>query len=584
MRFLLSFGSDLAVLHDQDIVHHLAAAGYDDDLSILIYIEFDRCRLLVAAGRAGLYQEVVHAGLQVFHFHRACAVGCPFGHRAALAVLDPEFGAAQRPALLVDLEDPGATVRILDQQYALAVYGRCRPALVERSVFIEGEGRIRRDQVAFRGRLLMQGVGLARLQACHLMVLRRGSPFIDDHAVGIQYLQRRACQFFAGHDVRLPDTDRAFILVDELRDLAASVISHFCDQDALVKVGHRHDGFLLGSVVDIALFALHDLTDRVVIGAGLRVADGRECDVPARVVPYSVHDHAGLVIDQFEDELFVLQFPVLQSLARLEDRRSGRLIGVDEERAAAVIDGRRGQGAVAVVDHRYGDPLLGHVIGIAGLRLYRLLDGIGVGAFHLVLDRVEGDLAAVIVLPDLQLLIALVQLEAELVFPELLAELGLQLLVSFQDYRAGCLIGVDECRGLGIRADGAGITGLPGVGECRRAHFLLKDLAGLAGEGGRELSVRFFLYLIADVLCKAFRCAGFSVRQLELCHTVCEGHASVLAVDGLVIQGHHEEELSALVRCNRFFKPPHIADRMLFPHPSQLLPDRILHRHNLPVS
>ena len=62
VRFLLSFGSDLAVLHDQDIVHHLAAAGYDDDLSILIYIEFDSRRLLVSIGRAGLFQEVVHAG------------------------------------------------------------------------------------------------------------------------------------------------------------------------------------------------------------------------------------------------------------------------------------------------------------------------------------------------------------------------------------------------------------------------------------------------------------------------------------------------------------------------------------------
>ena len=288
----------------------------------------------------------------------------------------------------------------------------------------------------------MQRVGGTGLQAGRLMGLLGGYPLINDLAALIDDLDGRAFQFLAVCDIGLLHAYGCFVLVDEFRDLFAAVILDGSRQDAFIKIDHGHDSLLLGLVIDVTLLVLDDLPDGVVIGAGLLIADGREYDVPVRVIVNGVHRNAGLVVDQFEDELLVLQRPVLQRLEGLQGSRSRRLVSVGEYSGSAVINRGGCHRTVAVIHDCHCDTLLSRIKCIAVLSLNDFLNGIGVSALLRVLDRVEGDLSAVAILLRLFELAALIEFEAELFGLQDPAGLTGQFLQGFKDYRALCFVGV----------------------------------------------------------------------------------------------------------------------------------------------
>ena len=384
-------------------------------------------------------QRVLLAGLQALDFVDFLG-GYPLFYDLAVLVDDLDGRAFQFLAAGdVGLADLDVRKGIFDQEDAILRDRSFGSYLAE---FIDREPGVCRDRVSVGCYCLMQRVGGTGLQAGRLMGLLGGYPLINDLAALIDDLDGRAFQFLAVCDIGLLHAYGCFVLVDEFRDLFAAVILDGSRQDAFIKIDHGHDSLLLGLVIDVTLLVLDDLPDGVVIGAGLLIADGREYDVPVRVIVNGVHRNAGLVVDQFEDELLVLQRPVLQRLEGLQGSRSRRLVSVGEYSGSAVINRGGCHRTVAVIHDCHCDTLLSRIKCIAVLSLNDFLNGIGVSALLRVLDRVEGDLSAVAILLRLFELAALIEFEAELFGLQDPAGLTGQFLQGFKDYRALCFVGV----------------------------------------------------------------------------------------------------------------------------------------------
>ena len=113
--------------------------------------------------------------------------------------------------------------------------------------------------------------------------------------------------------------------------------------------------------------------------------------------------------------------------------------------------------------------------------------------------------------------------------------------------RVVCRIPVGQVQVLRLCGDRRGDRGCKLVGERGRRGLTLQDFTGVAGFGRREAVDGFLRYRITDARRQRCSIFCFSVFQCERCHTVCEGHVAISAVDVTGIQSHSEIEGPLLI-------------------------------------
>ena len=411
---------------------------------------------------------------------------------------------AVRHVHLADL-DAGPVILNQDDFIAIFVLGRRRTGF-HRTVLVNGEGDVCRQLVSFRSHRLAQRIFLIDVQQRNLVrLILVGHPLLDDVAVLVQNLDRRAGQLFARAGVRLLDLDLCPVVLDQqdafFADLrvAAGDLAVLADGEVRLSrqaVAFRCDRFLQGIFL-ARQEALHFV--RFLAGSPL-------------------FNYLAVLVQNLDRCAF--QFLAV-SHVHLADLDTVRI--VCELYAGTGLVGLCGHGTVAFVRQCYCDFLNMFVIDHGLVVALHLGDGVDERAVLYVAlvidDRVECDRAVRGVLLGLQQRsVFRLQLEGELVRLQFAA---VQYLLCAQDHFAVRAVGVGE--------------------GCRLAVVLVDDALGVGRPGGVSV-VRFLFHLVGDQGRQPGGGLLLAVLQGEACNTLLEGHLSVGSADFLVAQRHREGE------------------------------------------
>ena len=160
------------------------------------------CSDRVAQRCHSLLQGVGLAGMQTLHFMDV-RCGIPLFNDRAILVDDLDMCAFQLCAVgNIHLADLHFSQRVFDQDDSAFSHGTGSGYI---TVCVNHEGGFCSDRVAQRRHSLLQGIGLAGMQAVHFMDILRGCPLFNDLAVLVQDLDMRAFQFCTVSNVNLAD-------------------------------------------------------------------------------------------------------------------------------------------------------------------------------------------------------------------------------------------------------------------------------------------------------------------------------------------------------------------------------------------
>ena len=252
-QFFVAVGDiDLADLHLGDAVLNQDHAAFGDAaggryLTGLVDHEGGLGGDRVAQRRHGLLQGVGLAGVQTLHFMDVLCGGPLFNHIAVL-VEDLDMGAFQFFTVgNIHLADLHFSQRVFDQEHSAfgdAAGGRYLTG------FIDHEGGLGGDRVAQRRHGLLQGVGLAGMQALHFMDFLRGGPLFNDVAVLVDDLDMCAFQFFTVGNIHLADLHVSDAVGNGIRP---GIAGHFGDDRSLIagNLCFRYGILNLGIVIQL---------------------------------------------------------------------------------------------------------------------------------------------------------------------------------------------------------------------------------------------------------------------------------------------------------------------------------------------
>ena len=183
-------------------VFTLAVCAVACDVTLCINAEGRYARDGVAIRSNGLNQLVCHAGLQTFHIIRFVS-GDPGLDDLVFRIQD--LHGRTRQFLLIgdiDLADLHLGDAVFNQDHS--AFGH-RTGSSDLAGFVDHEGGLSGDRVAQRRHGLLQGIGLAGMQALHFMDFLRGGPLFNDLAVLVDDLDMCAFQLFTVGNIHLAD-------------------------------------------------------------------------------------------------------------------------------------------------------------------------------------------------------------------------------------------------------------------------------------------------------------------------------------------------------------------------------------------
>ena len=184
---------------DDSAFSHGTGSGY---ITVCVNHEGGFCSDRVAQRRHSLLQGVGLAGMQAVHFMDV-RCGIPLFNDRAILVDDLDMCAFQLCAVgNIHLADLHFSQRVFDQDDSAFSHGTGSGYI---TVCVNHEGGFCSDRVAQRRHSLLQGIGLAGMQAVHFMDILRGCPLFNDLAVLVQDLDMRAFQFCTVSNVNLAD-------------------------------------------------------------------------------------------------------------------------------------------------------------------------------------------------------------------------------------------------------------------------------------------------------------------------------------------------------------------------------------------